>query len=112
MSIRVRIAPSPTGNMHIGTAYAAVFNLLFARHNKGQFIIRIEDTDLERSSKEYEKSILDGLSWLGIESDEPITRDSERLVIYRTYIEKLLDSGKAFWCHHTKEELEMEQKEQ
>ncbi|MEK7194788.1 MAG: glutamate--tRNA ligase [Patescibacteria group bacterium] len=112
MSVRVRIAPSPTGNMHIGTAYAAAFNLLFARHNNGQFIIRIEDTDVERSNKEYEKSILDGLEWLGIKSDEPVTRDSERLAIYRSYIEKLLESGKAFWCHHTKAELEAEQKEQ
>lgn len=112
MSVRARIAPSPTGNLHIGTAYSAAFNLLFARHNKGRFIIRIEDTDAERSTKESEKNILEGLAWLDIASDEPITRDTERLGLHRSYLEKLLESGKAFWCHHTKEELETEQKEQ
>lgn len=112
MSVKVRIAPSPTGNLHIGTARTALFNWLFARHHGGQFIVRIEDTDLERSKKEYEENIISGLKWLGIESDVAITRQSERLDIYRGYLQKLLDSGKAFWCHHSIEELEAEKKAQ
>ena len=64
MDVKVRIAPSPTGNLHIGTARTALFNWLFARHHGGQFIVRIEDTDLERSKKEYETNIIDGLKWL------------------------------------------------
>ncbi|PJE50938.1 MAG: glutamate--tRNA ligase [Candidatus Yanofskybacteria bacterium CG10_big_fil_rev_8_21_14_0_10_36_16] len=109
--IRVRIAPSPTGNLHIGTARTALFNWLFAKHKKGTFVLRIEDTDLERSDPKYEKDILDGLKWLGLEWDE-FYKQSERMDIYEKYIQKLLNDGKAFWCYHTKEELEQEQKEQ
>ena len=69
MSVRVRIAPSPTGNLHIGTARTAVFNWLYARHNKGTFILRVEDTDRERSKDEYTQNILEGLAWLGIDFD-------------------------------------------
>jgi glutamyl/glutaminyl-tRNA synthetase len=104
MSVKVRIAPSPTGNLHIGTARTALFNWLFARHFGGQFIIRVEDTDLERSKKEYEENIITGLKWLGIESDVAITRQSERLDIYREYLKKLLDSGKAEEKHFSEEE--------
>lgn len=115
-NIRVRIAPSPTGNLHIGTARTALFNYLFAKHNNGKFILRIEDTDLERSDKKYEKDIFDGLNWLGIEADEspekggPYSpyRQSERTDTYKKYIEKLLREGKVFYCFHTEEELENE----
>ena len=70
MTVRVRIAPSPTGNLHIGTARTAVFNWLYARHHGGKFILRIEDTDEERSRLEYTQNILDGLTWLGLNWDE------------------------------------------
>lgn len=110
--IRTRIAPSPTGKLHIGTARTALFNWLFARKNGGEFILRIEDTDLERSAKEYEEDILSGLKWLGLDWDGPIYRQSERLAIYKKYLKELLDSDKAFWCYHSPDELEKENKEQ
>lgn len=110
--IRVRIAPSPTGNLHIGTARTALFNWLFAQKNKGEFILRIEDTDIERSSKKYEENIVESLKWLGLGWDGQIYRQSERLDIYEEYLKRLLDSGKVFWCHHAKEELEAENKSQ
>jgi glutamyl-tRNA synthetase len=110
--IRVRIAPSPTGPLHLGTARTALFNYLFARQHKGKFILRIEDTDVERSEKKYEKDIIENLKWLGLEWDEGPYRQSERAEIYQKYIKKLLDSSQAFWCYHTKEELEKEKKEQ
>ncbi|KKS26869.1 MAG: glutamate--tRNA ligase [Candidatus Yanofskybacteria bacterium RIFCSPHIGHO2_01_FULL_41_27] len=106
--IRVRIAPSPTGSLHIGTARTALFNWLFARKNGGEFILRIEDTDLERSDKKYEENIIEGLKWLGINWDGLIYHQSERLDVYEKYLKQLLDSGKAFWCYHTAEELEAE----
>lgn len=93
--VRVRIAPSPTGLFHIGTARTALFNYLFAKKHNGVFIVRIEDTDKERSRKEYEESILDGLSWLNIKYDE-FYRQSERTEIYRKYLEKLIASGFAY----------------
>jgi len=110
--IRVRFAPSPTGPLHIGSARTALFNYLFAKQNKGKFILRIEDTDIERSGKKYEKDIIDNLKWLGLNWDEGPYRQSQRTAIYQKYIEKLLDSKQAFWCDHTKEELEKEKKEQ
>lgn len=91
----VRIAPSPTGNLHVGTARAALFNYLFAKQNRGKFLVRIEDTDKERSKKEYEDNILESLKWLGIEHDE-MYRQSERGEIYRKYLEKMLDDGSAY----------------
>ena len=112
MKVKVRIAPSPTGFLHIGTAQSALYNWLFARKNKGEFCLRIEDTDKERSTKEYEQSILDALEWLGLKWDGDIVRQSERTGIYKNALEKLLDEGKAFYCHHTKEELDTERKEQ
>ena len=105
--IRTRVAPSPTGNIHIGTARAALFPWLFARHNEGVLVLRIEDTDKERSRKEFENSIIEGLRWLGITWDE-FYRTSDRTQIYTKYIKRLLENGKAFWCYHTKEELEEE----
>jgi len=110
--IKVRMAPSPTGLFHIGTARTALFNYLFAKKNKGQFILRIEDTDLERSEKKYEEDIINSLKWLNLKWDDKIFKQSERTEIYQKYIKKLLDSGEAFWCDHPQEELEKEKKEQ
>lgn len=114
--VRVRIAPSPTGLLHVGTARTALFNYLFAKKQGGKFILRIEDTDLERSDKKYEKDILEGLEWLEIEADEsPIKggpygpyRQSERIETYKKWAEKLLKEGRAFYCFHSEEELEEE----
>ncbi len=93
--IRVRIAPSPTGSLHIGTARTALFNYIFAKQHGGVFVVRIEDTDKERSKKEFEENILDGLSWLKIKPDE-FYRQSERTEIYKKYIEKLIKDGFAY----------------
>jgi glutamyl-tRNA synthetase len=106
--IRVRIAPSPTGYLHIGTARTALFNWLFAKKNKGKFVLRIEDTDLERSDVKYEKDIIEGLKWLGLDWDEGPYRQSERLDIYEKYVNQLLDEGAAYYCFCSKEELETE----
>ena len=110
--IKARMAPSPTGFLHVGTAQSAIFNYLFAKKSDGEFHVRIEDTDEERSSKEFESDILEGFKWLGLDWDGPITRSSDNKKEYRKYLEQLLSSGKAFWCNHSKEELEREQKEQ
>ncbi len=112
MKVKVRVAPSPTGFLHIGTAQSALYNWLFARKNKGEFCLRIEDTDRERSTKEYEQSILEALEWLGLKWDGEVVRQSERTDRYRLSLEKLLTENKAFYCHHTKEELEAERKVQ
>jgi glutamyl-tRNA synthetase len=106
MTVRVRIAPSPTGNLHIGTARTAVFNWLFARHHGGQFILRIEDTDQTRSRPEYTQNILDGLTWLGLTWDEGPFFQSKRLDLYRQAIQTLLDTGLAYYCYTTEAELE------
>jgi len=122
--VRTRIAPSPTGNLHLGTARSALFNYLFAKKNGGDFVLRIEDTDLERSTKEFEKNIIEGLLWLGITWDEgPNPKDPKKDLgdfgpyrqtqrDYLPHIKKLLEEKKAFWCYHSKEELEQEKKEQ
>jgi glutamyl-tRNA synthetase len=112
-SVRVRIAPSPTGDPHVGTAYIALFNLVFARHYGGQFILRIEDTDRSRSRPEYERAIIDALNWCGIRWDEgpdvggPFGpyRQSERYAIYRDYAFTLIEKGWAYKCFATAEEL-------
>jgi len=123
---RVRIAPSPTGFLHIGTARTALFNYLFAKKYNGKFILRIEDTDKERSSKEFEEDIVEGLKWLKISWDEGIDpndskkeigdygpyRQSQRKEIYKKYIEKLLEEDKAYYCFCTKEELEAQRQYQ
>lgn len=101
---RVRFAPSPTGSLHIGGAHTALFNWLYARRNGGSFILRIEDTDMERSTKEYEQSILDGMRWMGLDWDEGPDkggdfgpyRQSERMHLYKKYAQQLLDEGKAY----------------
>ena len=113
MTVRVRIAPSPTGDPHVGTAYIALFNLIFARHFKGKFILRIEDTDQSRSRPEYEKNIMEALRWCNIPWDEgpdiggPFGpyRQSERTEIYQKYAYQLLDRGHAYKCFATTEEL-------
>lgn len=106
MTIRVRIAPSPTGNLHIGTARTAVFNWLFARHGGGKFILRIEDTDVERSRPEYTENIKSGLTWLGLTWDEGPFFQTERFEFYRGAIQTLLDKGLAYRCYCSPEELE------
>ncbi|ABA24458.1 glutamate--tRNA(Gln) ligase / glutamyl-tRNA synthetase [Trichormus variabilis ATCC 29413] len=106
MTVRVRIAPSPTGNLHIGTARTAVFNWLFARHHGGTFILRIEDTDLERSRPEYTENIMTGLRWLGLNWDEGPFFQSQRLDLYQKAVKQLLDQGLAYRCYTTSEELE------
>lgn len=112
MKIRTRIAPSPTGLFHIGNARTALFSYLFAKKNHGEFLLRIEDTDLERSKKEYEEDIIAGLRWLGLVWDGEITRQRERSPRHREYLEKLLAENKAFYCRHTPDELAQEQKDQ
>jgi len=93
--IVVRIAPSPTGDLHVGTARTALVNYLFAKKHSGKFILRFEDTDKERSKSEYEQSIIDGLKWLNLSWDEEY-KQSERTAIYKNYIQKLIDSGNAY----------------
>ncbi len=113
MSVRVRIAPSPTGDPHVGTAYIALFNLVFARHFKGTFILRIEDTDQTRSRKSHEKAIIDALHFCNITWDEGPDvggsygpyRQSERSEIYKEYAYKLIEKGQAYKCFATPEEL-------
>jgi glutamyl-tRNA synthetase len=105
LTVRVRLAPSPTGTLHIGTARTAVFNWLFARHLGGAFLIRIEDTDRERSKPEYTANILDGLRWLGLEWDEPPVIQSERIEAHRAAIQQLLASGHAYRCYASEAEL-------
>lgn len=118
--IRTRIAPSPTGFPHVGTAYIALFNLAFAKANGGEFILRIEDTDQVRSTKQSEKMILDSLKWLGLDwSEGPDVggsfapyRQSERIDIYKKYAQQLVDKGHAFYCFATSDELDAMRAEQ
>jgi glutamyl-tRNA synthetase len=105
---RLRFAPSPTGDLHVGGARAALFNWLYARKTGGKFLLRIEDTDVERSSGKYLDSILDSLKWLGLAWDEEPVRQSERGELYRGAVKKLLANGSAYRCFCTKEELEAE----
>lgn len=104
--VRVRFAPAPTGYLHIGGARTALFNWLFAKQHNGKFILRIEDTDVRRSTKESVNAILKSLNWLGITWDEGPYFQSERLSIYHEYVEKLLQSNMAYYCYCTQEELE------
>lgn len=111
MTIRVRFAPSPTGYLHIGGVRAALYNYLFARHNKGRFILRIEDTDRSRSTEDSINAIIEGMKWLGLDWDEGPFRQTDRLSIYKEYAEKLLSEGKAYYCYCTPEELEQRRKD-
>ncbi|MFO7817751.1 MAG: glutamate--tRNA ligase [Thermodesulfobacteriota bacterium] len=101
-----RFPPSPTGNLHIGGARTAIFNWLLARKNKGTFVLRIEDTDLERSTPERTKSILDAMHWLGLDYDQGPFFQSERFDLYRKYVQILLDKGQAYYCECTPEEVD------
>jgi glutamyl-tRNA synthetase len=112
VTVRVRIAPSPTGNLHIGTARTAIFNWLFARHQGGKFILRIEDTDEARSRPEYTENITTGLTWLGLDWDEGPFFQTQRLDNYKQAIQTLLDKGLAYPCYCTPEELEQMREEQ
>jgi glutamyl-tRNA synthetase len=103
---RVRFAPSPTGYLHVGGARTALFNWLFARHTGAVFILRIEDTDFERSSEDMVQGILDGMRWLGLDWDEGPFFQSQRLPLYQATAERLCQSGHAYYCFCTKEELE------
>ncbi len=94
---RVRFAPSPTGYLHIGSARTALFNWLFARHQKGEFLLRIEDTDIKRSGKKYLDEILESLKWMGMDWDGELLFQSKRTEIYKEYAEKLLSQGKAYY---------------
>ena len=114
MTVRTRIAPSPTGDPHVGTAYMALYNMIFARHHQGKFILRIEDTDRKRSRPEYEENIYKALHWCGITWDEGPDvggaygpyRQSERLEIYKKHCHDLIEKGKAYKCFCTPETLE------
>ncbi len=105
-TVRTRFAPSPTGYLHVGGARTALFNWLYARHTHGQFILRIEDTDQARSTEASVEAIFEGLQWLGIDWDEGPFYQSRRSAIYRTHLQKLLDSGQAYHCTCTPDEIE------
>jgi nondiscriminating glutamyl-tRNA synthetase len=116
--VRVRYAPSPTGHIHVGNARTAIFNYLYARHEGGAFIMRLDDTDLERSTEENIDSMLDDVRWLGLDWDEGFLkggelgpyRETERKPLYDTYLQQLLDEDKAYRCFCTKDELEAERR--
>ncbi|MDK2907395.1 MAG: glutamyl-tRNA synthetase, partial [Petrotoga sp.] len=111
--IRVRFAPSPTGHLHVGGLRTALFNWYFAKKNNGKFILRIEDTDMERSKKEYEDAILEEMKWVGLDYDEGVDkpgeygpyRQSERLDIYKGYIDQLLNEEKAYFSVTKSDEI-------
>jgi len=118
--VRVRFAPSPTGHLHIGGARSALFNYLFARHQDGKFIIRIEDTDQQRNVESAEAKLIDSMRWLGVDWDESIDvggphapyRSMDRMDIYTKHLQQLIDEGKAYYCYCTPEELEKDREEQ
>lgn len=117
--VRVRFAPSPTGQLHIGNVRTALFNWLFARQKGGTFILRIEDTDLERSEARYETQLMEDLKWLGLDWDEgpdvggpyPPYRQSDKMEVYQGYAERLIKEGKAYYCFCSAEELEREREQ-
>jgi glutamyl-tRNA synthetase len=112
MSIRTRFAPSPTGYLHVGGARTALFSWLYARHGKGDFILRIEDTDLERSTEESVQAIFDGMAWLGLDYDEGPFYQTKRFDHYRGLIDQLLKEGKAYKCYCSKERINALREEQ
>jgi len=109
--IRTRFAPSPTGFLHIGGARTALFSWLYARHHGGKFVLRIEDTDQERSTDESTKAILDAMTWLGLNWDEGPYFQAKRVNLHRQMVQKLIDDGKAYFCTCTSEELEAKRKQ-
>ena len=110
MDIKTRFAPSPTGYLHIGGARTALFSWLYARHHQGKFVLRIEDTDRERSTQESVDAILKGMDWLGMTYDEGPYYQTQRFDRYNEVIEQLLDEGHAYRCTCTKEELDASRK--
>ncbi len=109
--VRVRMAPSPSGFLHVGTARTTIYNWLFARHNQGKFVLRIEDTDVARSSREMIDAILDGIKWLGLDWDEGPYYQSERTRLYQEYARRLLETKKAYYCFCSPQELEEKRKQ-
>ena len=105
-TIRVRFAPSPTGNLHVGNLRAALFNWVFAKKNGGKFVIRIEDTDLERSEQCYVDSIMQALEWVDIKSDEPVVHQSKNRELHQKLIEKLVSEGKAYRCSCSRDDIQ------
>ncbi len=118
-AVRVRFAPSPTGQLHVGNARTALFNWLFARQKAGTMVLRIEDTDVERSEARFEDQLITDLKWLGLDWDEgpdvggPYTpyRQSDRLDLYCEHAQRLLDEGKAYLCFCTEAELQKEREQ-
>lgn len=110
--MRTRFAPSPTGFLHIGGARTALFSWLYARKHGGQFILRIEDTDLERSEQRFVDAIIDGMNWLGLDHDEDLAYQMQRMDRYKALIQQLLDEGKAYRCYCSKERLEVLREQQ
>ena len=117
--VRVRFAPSPTGQVHVGNARTALFNWLFARQQGGAFILRIEDTDLERSEARYETQLIEDIKWLGLDWDEgpdvggpyPPYRQSDKWQVYRDHAERLVSEGKAYRCFCTQEDLDRQREQ-
>jgi len=107
MTVVTRFAPSPTGYLHIGGARTALFSWAYAKKNHGQFILRIEDTDLERSTPEAVQAIIDGMTWLHLDYDDGPIYQTQRMAIYKKYIDQLVKDGKAYLCYSSKEELEI-----
>ncbi|MFW5735947.1 MAG: glutamate--tRNA ligase family protein, partial [Halanaerobium sp.] len=113
-NIRLRFPPSPTGKIHIGNMRTALFNWLVAKQKDGELVLRIEDTDQARSTKEFEEIIIKEMEWLGLDADEGVGiggdygpyRQTERIDLYQEYADKLLESGHAYKCYCTKEELD------
>jgi len=111
-TVRTRFAPSPTGPLHMGNARTALFNYLFAKNQKGVFVLRIEDTDKERSKPEFETDVLENLEWLGLKWDEGPYRQSERTEIYKKHLEKWLEEKKAYYCYCPADELQAQRQDQ
>ena len=110
--IRTRFAPSPTGYLHVGGARTALFSWAYARKHGGKFVLRIEDTDLERSTEASVNAIIEGMKWLGLDWDEGPYHQMQRLARYREVAEQLLAIDKAYWCYASKEELEQMREQQ
>src|SRR6266542_4890996 len=110
-AVRVRFAPSPTGFLHVGGARTAIFNWLYARHEGGKFLLRIEDTDPDRSKSELSQQIIRSMEWLGMEPDEPVVYQSDNIARYRQVVNELVEKGKAYYCFETSEEIEKKREE-
>lgn len=112
MTVRVRFAPSPTGNPHIGNFRTALYNYLFAKHSGGQFLLRIEDTDRERSKKEFEQSIIESMKWMGMEYDEEPYYQSQQIERHKSEVNRLIEEGKAYRCRCTSERIDQLREDQ